>query len=64
METLKVHAGDAFPEATLWRLIDGKGPHPIDTSELGKDDDVILIVGVPGAFTPGELCKQKESMYG
>ena len=53
MEHLLLHPGDSFPDVTLWRLIDGKGPHPINTSQLGKDDDIIVIVGVPGPFTPG-----------
>jgi len=46
---MTIKQGDAVPNATLFRLIDG-GPEPITTEEFFKGRKVVLF-GLPGAFT-------------
>ena len=47
---MKIKIGDCFPEVTLFFLNDGK-PEKVKSSKLFNNKNIVL-VSVPGAFTP------------
>ena len=47
---MKIRVGDCFPDVTFFQLVDGN-PKTLKSSEIFNEKKIIL-VSVPGAFTP------------